>query len=467
MVAPRIELSLPEPSAEEVAVPAGSEFNAERPDTDPILPQTEGRPAGEAGTLGSVDTGLSAPSVDTSPVATPQAMQVEADISSPSSEGGSTAGLNVSGEEGVVSLPGTAQPSEPGLETTPTQVDAPLATPAAPTPETVTAPSAGPTETAPEISAPSDPALETDLAASATAPALEPAPATAESAEAPVAADGPGRIVAPDLSVDAPNLPTTADASISAPSFGAIASNAAEDSLPNIGAGPETPAEVEAAPALLRYAAPFEPENDTPRLAIVLIDDGVAALDGLADLPLPVAVAVDPLDDGAAGRMAALRAAGVEVLVLTPLPKGAAPADVEVAFQSYFTAVPQAVAVMDLPQAVLQESRPRAVQVVEILKETGHGLVTYNKGLNAALRIAEREGVAAAKLSRVFDDGSTDAGGMRRALNQGVFRSGQEKAAVLVGQLRPEALAVLAEWSFGSRARQVTLAPVSAVLRGD
>ena len=43
----RQELSLPKPTASAVEVPGGSEFDQARPETDPVLPAVDGRPAGE------------------------------------------------------------------------------------------------------------------------------------------------------------------------------------------------------------------------------------------------------------------------------------------------------------------------------------------------------------------------------------------------------------------------------------
>jgi hypothetical protein len=175
-------------------------------------------------------------------------------------------------------------------------------------------------------------------------------------------------------------------------------------------------------------------------------------------------VAVDPMQPDAATAMAGYRAAGAEVAVLTPLPEGAAPADVEVAFQEFFSQVPEAVAVLDLPDALLQESRPRAAQVADILSETGHGMVTYEKGLNSGLQVARSEGIPAATVFRDFDDGQRDGAAMKRFLDQGAFRAAQDGAVVMIGRLRPETLTALTEWALGTRAATITLAPVSAVL---
>lgn len=251
-----------------------------------------------------------------------------------------------------------------------------------------------------------------------------------------------------------------------APEFGNLSPGIDTDRLPRIGAGPEAPAGLAMAePALTRYGVPFD-GGGGPLLSLVVID-GPAAPEpaGLADFPVPLTVAVDPNADGAGARMAAYRAAGLEVAVLTPLAEGATPADVEVSFQSFLTAVPQAAAVMDMPEALLQQSRPRAVQVVEILAETGHGMLTYDRGLNSGLQIAEGKGVAAASVFRVFDDGTKDGGAIKRYLDQGAFRAGQVGPVVLVGQMRAETIAAIAEWALSTRAATVSLAPLSAVLQ--
>ncbi|MEL7114289.1 MAG: divergent polysaccharide deacetylase family protein [Pseudomonadota bacterium] len=217
-------------------------------------------------------------------------------------------------------------------------------------------------------------------------------------------------------------------------------------------------------PPIEAFAADFAPSGDAPRFGLILLDTEDAPALDLTGLTLPVAVALDPLLPDATERMANLRAAGLEVLVLTPLVEGATASDVEVAFQSFFASVSQAVAVMDVPDAVLQGDRQRAEQVVEILKATGHGLLTYDKGLNAILQVAETDAVPALKVTQVFDTGDSDAARMKRFLDQGAFRSGRDGQAVMVGYLRAETLETLSDWAQGNRAASVQMAPVSAIL---
>ncbi len=243
----------------------------------------------------------------------------------------------------------------------------------------------------------------------------------------------------------------------------------AEDALPgDDGASDQSVAEPAPdtgdLPALQRYAVPFENPEGRPIMAIVLLPDQTAAPQ-VAALPFEVSFAVDASKSDATRRMAALRDAGREVVLIAPLPDRARPSDVEVAFQEYLSAVPEAVAVMDTENANFQSSRQVSSQVAQILAETGHGMITYSHGLNSATQVAEREGVPAALVFRVFDEGNRDGAAIKRFLDQAAFRAGQSNGVVLVGHNRPDTVRALLEWSLGNRAQTVALAPVSAVLK--
>ncbi len=461
----RLVAIAPEPG--EVAVPAGSEFNAERPDTKPVLPATEARPDAVNVPGVSQPTSVSEPSLDTSPADTPQAGAAEATLDSPAV--GAAPEIAGGTDPGVETALDVVSPTVPVVDSTPDTPD-PLDTPlaeSAPEGDVLQAPEAG---SAPEIVAAdeTDPVV-TDVAVSPDQPALETAPTAEPSAEEPTASGEPAEIDSPVEIVDIPST-LMPDAplgiGLTQPDLGALSPGLETDQPPNIGTEPEAPLDAASEPALIRNAIAFEPSG-APLLSLVLIDAaGVGDPAEFTDFPVPMTVALDPNSAGAGARMAAWRAAGLEVAVLTPLPAGATPADVEVSFQSFLDAIPQAVAVMDLPEALLQESRPRSAQVVEILAETGHGMVTYDHGLNSGLQIAETKGVPATSVFRVIDDGSKDTAAIIRALDQGAFRAGQAGPVVLVGQMRPESVAAIADWAQSNRAASVNPAPLSAVLRG-
>jgi uncharacterized protein len=218
------------------------------------------------------------------------------------------------------------------------------------------------------------------------------------------------------------------------------------------------------------FAAPFENAAGKPPFAIVLIDDGRADLDraGLAALPFPAAIALDPLDPATPDRAAAYRAAGKEVVMLvTGIAEGAQATDVEVAFQTMAKGLPEAVAVMDLPKPAFQNNRGVASAVIPILKAQGRGLLTWDEGLNAADQVARREDLEAAVVFRDLDQAKGDRAGVRRLLDRAVFKAGQEGRVTVVGTADPETLAALLEWTVEGKSATVALAPLTAVLKVD
>ena len=218
--------------------------------------------------------------------------------------------------------------------------------------------------------------------------------------------------------------------------------------------------------ALERFAAAHDNSDGKPLLSVVLIDDGAmpGASAALAGLPFPVTIALDPSAPDAAAKMAAYRAAGVEVAALINLPGGAAPSDVEVAFAAYFAVLPEAVLVLDNGEGGLQSDIEVTRQAMEILAADGRALVSVSQGLNQAMREAERAQVPAAVVYRDLDSEGQDARVIRRFLDQAAFRARQQSGVVLLGRVRPDTISALILWGTANRAGQVSVAPVSAVL---
>ena len=246
-----------------------------------------------------------------------------------------------------------------------------------------------------------------------------------------------------------------------------------DSTVAEVAAEPEAPAEdvaetpVEDLPPLQRYAREFENPDSKPLMAIVLIDTGLddPARGALADLPFPVTVAFDPVwpDVGAAAK--AYRAAGQEVVMLaTAIPAGATASDVEVTFGAHASALPEAVAVLDLETGGFQNNRPIATLVAPVLKAQGRGVITWDSGLNAGDQVAQREGVAAGLVFRRIDPAGSKREDVRRTLDRAVFRAGQEGRVIVVGDTSAETISTLLEWTIEGNAAQVVLAPVSAAL---
>lgn len=304
-----------------------------------------------------------------------------------------------------------------------------------------------------------------------TAPARDDAPTVAGSAPPqalpPVIRGGAvpvKRIGGKVANVRTNQLPTIGGAEQTAQSTPAALPDANTDAGPD--ASLDVPAFDPDAPAIVRFAEPFENPDQRPLMAVLLLVDPAdpAALSAAAALPFPVTYVVDASQDNARALMRLLRDAGHEVVALTPLPKGANPRDVEVNFQTYLSAVPEAVAAMDVRAAEFQSGRLVATQVAQALAASGLGMITYSRGLNSASQVAEREGVPAALVFRVFDDDGRDKATIKRFLDQAAFRAGQKSGVIMVGHDRPETIQALLEWRLGSRAKTVALAPVSAAL---
>ncbi len=286
---------------------------------------------------------------------------------------------------------------------------------------------------------------------------------------APAAQPEPVQTVEP-----APALPTT-------PGLSDQATGVVTNRLPRIGAEPpaaeaEIPAaEAEILPAaddpdlppLQRFARPYENAAGKPLYAILLVDDGATDVNRqeLAALPLALSIVIDPLSDGAADRAAIWRAGGQEVVMAaTGIPEGAAPSDLEQSFQELATRLPEAVAVIDPAGAVFQDNRPLATQVVPILAGQGRGLVTFDRGLNAADQVARRENLPATMIFRQLDAEGEDSPLIRRYLDRAAFKAAQEGEVAVIGALRPETVAAILEWSVEGRSSTVALAPVSALM---
>ena len=370
-------------------------------------------------------------------------------------------------------------------------------------PEPMLAPQAEPTEQAIVITPPAAPApaavaaqvpaakAPADPVASVVAPApvaaapitILPEEPTAAEADAPAAiADAPPPPSVPATEPVQPAPPPSAQAEADSQAEAAPETEVA--ALPRVNSGVRvnrpgaepartagTPSEVitadelpEDAPALQRYAAEFENPQGWPLVSIVLLDDGTivnaaAVLEGLA---YPVTVILDPLQPNVTTRMAAYRAAGIEVGLQVSLPLGARPQDVEVAFEAAVGMVPEAVLLFSGGDDLLQSNREITEQFTQVLAAEGLGLIAVERGLSSVLRIADQAQVPAAAVQRSLED--ENVGAMGRALDQAALRARQGAGVILVGQLTPAMIDGLSNWAQDASVKQIAVAPASAVL---
>ncbi|MEL7027178.1 MAG: divergent polysaccharide deacetylase family protein, partial [Pseudomonadota bacterium] len=217
--------------------------------------------------------------------------------------------------------------------------------------------------------------------------------------------------------------------------------------------------------ALVKNREAFEADTDLAQLAVILIHEGtsVPTESTLASLPNRVSFAVDARAANAGDIAQAYREAGREVVLIPSLPPRATPQDVEVALSANLNTIGGAVAVMDPGTAGFQSDRAAVGQVVAVVSETGHGLITAARGLNTAQQIASRFDVPSALIFNDLGAGQ-DAAATGRALDRMAFRARQEEGIIILGRSDAATQEGLASW-LGSRAAEgLQLAPVSAVL---
>ena len=341
----------------------------------------------------------------------------------------------------------------------------------------------------PEPVAPAEPLLDQpDVAALQPDALVVPEPAVPE-AVVPEVAPGavtPEAVITPEAAMPDPVVPEVVAPAIVAPLAPAAelpeaVAGVTTNRLPRISgdadagdkaAGAETdPMAATAAPAdtrpVARFAAPFDNAAKKPLYAILLLDDGKVQVDraALATMPLPITIVIDPTAPDAAKLAETYRKAGKEVAMLaTAIPKGAKASDLQVSFEAHAKALPEAVAVVDLPREGFQNNRQLAGDLVPLIKDQGRGLVTFDKGLNAGDQVARREGVPAALIFRELDAEGEAAPLIRRYLDRAAFKAVQDGRVVVLGQARPDTIAALLEWSVEGRAGSVALAPLTAVM---
>lgn len=461
-VAPIPELPIPEAStAEQLDPPAGSEFAKPLPDVEPILPTAEAAPPAEAAVL--------------TPLAPP-----ESDAAS------ATDAPSAAPDTGLTLPKPLATPDE---TTGPTQAPQPesaakiaMGDPVQPTLQPADAPPA--LATNPEPAAPKEPdevllkplpdVLPLPEAEPETFVQLDPDPVLVpipDPVTPPTPADAATLAPTPGLTgevdgVKIGRLPRIGDAAVPPDSGDPAAEPPVGDAI----VAPDPTLTIDGEndlPPLTKYARSFENPDGKPLFAIILIDTGDETLDraALAALPFAVSFALDPLAPWAAKASKIYRDAGQEVImVATGIPTGATAADLEVTFQAHASALPEAVAVIDTEFGAFQADRPLATQVVPILKAQGRGLVSWDRGLNAADQVARREGLAATTVFRRLDGKAETTAAIRRALDRAAFKAAQDGQVTVIGQTAPETVAALLEWAVEGRAATVALAPVSAVL---
>ncbi len=230
------------------------------------------------------------------------------------------------------------------------------------------------------------------------------------------------------------------------------------------------PADLTGLGALQAFASDIDVAEADSLLGVILVHagaDGVSA-EELTKLELPFSIAIDPAQPGAKEAAATYRAAGIEVLAMVnDLPQSAEPSDVAVAMEGYFGILDEAVAVLDPLDARLQSNRDLLEPVLDAISETGHGLVTYDRGLNTAQQTARRQDVAAATVFRLLDGDLEQAPKIKRYLSRAAFTAAQDGSVLVLGRAYPDTVAALVEWALDDKGADIAVVPVSKIMLGD
>jgi len=323
-------------------------------------------------------------------------------------------------------------------------------------------------EPAPE---PKEDVLETE------AEAAEPEQATVETPEPAPEKPEERKIKLPTITPETPTEPAEQVVEEPVRDEGIKIGKKPNSSLPSISQeepAPDAPAEVEEVAdgnALEFNAVKFE-ATDRPLMGVILEDIGDKGLEieklKTLNAPLTIAIRADASD--ASERALAYRAAGFEVIAMAPEGRAAAlnaalnPGQVNDALDVLFTSVPNAVGLIDNPLAGLQKNGRTSDVVVDSFVETGHGLVTYAKGLNSVDRSASAKGVKAAKVGRILDQNRENKALIARYLDRISLDAGRDGTALVLGTTAKDTVAALAGWILSAKGQSVAIAPASAVL---
>lgn len=285
----------------------------------------------------------------------------------------------------------------------------------------------------------------------------------------PVASDTPIKLPVPNIENPVAGVVTNRLPSVTAPEPEAAVSTE-ESAVTDEPVVTEVAVDANAVGALVAYAAAFEGEVSDALFSIILIDDGTTGVPRaeLVGLDVPFSIAIDPSAPNAAAIAADYRAAGIEVLaMLGDLPSSAEPSDVAVAVEGYFNVLNEAIAVLDPLDGRIQSNRSLLQPVLGAIRDTGHGLVTYDRGLNTAQQAARREGIAAATVFRVLDADLEESPKIKRYLGRAAFNASKDGAVVVVGHSRHETVKAILEWALDEKGGDLSIVPVSRIMQQD
>ncbi len=418
-------LPLPAPNPAErpqtdLSTPAGSGFNAVRPDTNPVLPVGEPAVGKEPVQQPRPDARASeaaraAPAIaDTTPAARPDAGPGGITLPGVAPDGGSRIALGTTGAGAGADGDGRTLPQR----------------------------------TAPRLAG--SPAGDNPAITRPAPVAPPPSPPTTEIARPPAPEGG-------DVGAQGTSAAVIAGAAAPGEGSGMVGKSAAAGKA----ARPQK--------ALVRNATPFSNPDHLPMLAVILIDAGDEGLSNevLRSFDFPVSFALDPDRVGATAKAKILRRGKLyEIVALAP-GQLTDPDSIETpqrSLEKTFATLPESVALLERAAHQFDAIRGLGDRIIPLLGQSGHGLITRDRNDDSAYGRARRAGIAVGSVYRVLDGARESGIVIKRYLNRAALEATRRGRIIVVGHTYPETVTALFSWAVSQKPANVLLAPVSAVL---
>ena len=219
-------------------------------------------------------------------------------------------------------------------------------------------------------------------------------------------------------------------------------------------------------PAIDAFAVQRVETFGQPVMSIVLIDAGNYRLseDILRAIPVPVSLAVPANDAESFELMQYYRSLGVEVIILLGLPDNLSDEEAVVVVRDAIDAVPQSVGIMEVYPSALWPKEAEFPQTLQLLNETGHGLLFYDSEDQSGQKSARAQGVPSQVIYRNLDKDNGNERAMRRFLDGAAFSAQKTGQSIVVMTPTEASLSALAMWSLQDKARTVLYTSISQAL---
>lgn len=222
------------------------------------------------------------------------------------------------------------------------------------------------------------------------------------------------------------------------------------------------------------YKAVFADDQGLPLLSFILLVESLSEVAEVALLPAPVTLAVSPSNPNAAEIIAAHRENDGEVILLLPadtpdaLHNGGDPTQIAARLDAILMNMNGVIGVLDGPDGDLIEDQRMLTTLIAELDKTGHALVTVDGvGRNRANIMAAQAELPATSISQSMI-GGMDKVAIIRQLDKTILGIGDIPSITVYADSVADFVPALKFWLKSMRAKQVTVAPVSAsILRAN